>query len=224
MMRKISVIYKILTTISLFSGIFINLSKTTSKISLISYYTFQSNMICFVVFLCISIMELLNRKRKKRKSDVYYLVKGAITIMIFVTMICYYVALIPNGFNMKLENGPKWNVEIGNLLVHTCSPILVILDYFLFDKKGKFKKYYPFLWLCFPINYVIYVYFYEAHGGTFFKIGGSKKFAYFFLDYIELGIFGVVKWICFMILGILLISYVLIMIDSFLAKRAKKVH
>ena len=221
MFRKISTIYKILTTVSLFAGVLISLIKTSSTISLISYYTLQSNIICFVSFLSFSIIEIRNRNNEYEKNEVYYLFKGAITIMIFITMFYYYIALIPFGFDMELANGPKWNKEIGNLLVHTFSPSLVILDYFLFDKKGKFKFYYPFLWLFFPLNYVMYVYFYASHGGTFYKIGGSERFAYFFLDYIKLGVYGVVKWLIVMTLVILVISFILVMIDRKLEKREK---
>lgn len=223
MTRRISVIYKILTALALLTGIVLNLFKTTSAISLLSYYTLQSNILCFIAFISYSAMEIRNINKKCKKGDIYYLIKGAMIIMIFITALFYHIALVPVGFTMELDK--TFIVKrIANFFVHTISPCLVILDYFLFDKKGKFKGYYPFLWLFFPFNYVIYVYFYASQGGTFYNIGGSNKFAYFFLDYIEIGIWGVVKWIIFMTIGILLVSYIVVVIDRKLGqkKRARK--
>lgn len=221
MTRKISVIYKILTTLSLLTGIILNLLKTTSAISLLSYYTLQSNIICFIAFVCYTIMEARDKIGNYKKNDIYYLIKGSIVIMIFITGFCYHITLSNLGFDMEPLELDFMFKKIANFFVHTCSPFLVILDYFLFDEKGNFKLYYPFLWLSFPINYVFYVYFYSAQGGTFYGVGGSEKFAYFFLDYIEIGINGVAKWLTIIILGILLFSYVLVIVDKMLAKRKK---
>lgn len=210
-----------LTVLSLCTGIALNLFKTTSAISLLSYYTMQSNIICLIAFVYFTIMEIRDKDGKYRRSDVYSLFKGAIVIMIFVTFFCYNIALAPFGFDMESLHRKLLIKKISNFFVHFCSPGMVILDYFLFDEKGNFKKYYPFFWLFFPTNYVMYVYWYAAHGGTFFGIGGSKRFAYFFLDYIELGVVGVAKWILLMLMGILFVSYVLILIDKILGKKKK---
>ena len=221
MNRKFSIAYKILTVLALFTGIVLNLIKTTSAISLLSYYTLQSNIICLIAFICYSINEIRDKSGSYRKSDIYYLVKGALIIMIFITTFFYHIALSPFGFNMDLNPKDLIIKKIANFFVHSISPVLVILDYFFFDEKGKFKMYYPFLWLFLPFNYVMYVYFYASLGGTFFGVGGSKQFAYFFLDYIELGILSVIKWLIIMALVILLISYILIIIDRILKKRKR---
>ena len=221
MTRKNSAIYKILTAIALFTGVLLNLLKTSSAISLLSYYTSQSNIICLIAFICFSVMEIRDKEGKYKNSDIYYLVKGALIIMIFITTFFYHIALAPFGFNMESLHRTLLIKKIANFFLHTCSPIMVILDYFLFDEKGNLKKYYPFIWILFPLNYVMYVYFYAAHGGTFFGIGGSERFAYFFLDYIELGVWGVVKWLAIILAGILLVSYLLVGIDKKLGKKKK---
>ena len=219
MKRNFSTIYKILTALTLLTGITLNLSKTSSIISLLSYYTFQSNIICFVAFVIYIVLEI---RRKDEKGDIYYLIKGAIVIMIFITAFCYHIALAPQfEFDMGLKNTTDMYNKIANSIVHTFAPCLVILDYFLFDEKGNFKRYYPFLWLCFPYNYVLYVYMYASQGGSFYSIGGSNRFAYFFLDYVEIGMSGVIKWIIIMTLGILIVSYLLVVIDQILEKRKR---
>ena len=219
MRRKLSLAYKILIVSSLTTGIVLNVTKTTSVTALLSYYTSQSNIICLVAFICFLILEILN---KKYKSDMYYLIKGAITIAIFITAAVYRIALAPGGFEMDHLQRAVGQKVIANLFVHTISPILVILDYFLFDEKGRFAWLYPIFWLMIPLNYIIYVYTYHAIGGEFFNVGGSKHFAYFFLDYEVLGFGGVVKWIIFMTLCIIAVSYLLVFVDCKLKKKKKR--
>ena len=207
---KSSVCYRILVVLSLLAGILINVIKTKSVSAILSYFTLQSNILCFAVFASIVFMEL---RKKNYKSDVYYLVKGGITIAILITGLTYLFALSPTGFCMDFQQKTLANKTISNLLVHVVSPILVTLDYFLFDEKGHFKRYYPIIWLCIPFDYLLYVYTYSSSGGTFFNIGGSKKFAYFFLDYEKIGYLGVAKWVMLITLCILFVSYLLVWFD-----------
>ena len=137
---KSSVCYRILVVLSLLAGILINVIKTKSVSAILSYFTLQSNILCFAFFASIVFMEL---RKKNYKSDVYYLVKGGITIAILITGLTYLFALSPTGFCMDFQQKTLANKTISNLLVHVVSPILVTLDYFLFDEKGHFKRYYP---------------------------------------------------------------------------------
>ena len=222
MKRNFSIAYKILTALILLTGITLNISKTSSVITLLSYYTFQSNIICFFSFVVFFVIEILEKYYKCKKGDIYYLFKGAIVIMIFITTFCYHIALAPQfQFDMGFKNTSDIYNKIANCIVHTIAPSLVILDYFLFDEKGRFKKFYPFLWLIFPYNYMLYVYMYASYGGKFYNIGGSDRFAYFFLDYVKIGINGVIKWLIIITLGILLASYMLVWIDKKLVKKIK---
>ena len=219
MTRKIiSICYKMFTIFSLIAGIFLNLSNTYSIRALMSYYTLQSNVICLIAFIIVLTLELLDRQYK---TDIYYLIKGGLVITIAITAIIYHIALAPGGFQMDALQNSISNKMLANFLVHTVSPLLVLLDYILFDEKGHFKFFYPILWLIQPLNYVVYVYTYSNLGGSFYNIGGSRQFAYFFLDYNELGYMGVIKWLLIIILGILIISEILVILDKFLKDRKK---
>lgn len=212
--RKISIIYKLFTLFCLCFGVSLNLMLTSSVVSLISYYTLQSNIICIILFLCSCIF---NIKNNDERSDLYYFIKGAATVAILTTSIIYYIALKQYGFSMIFKKNIG-NI-LANLFVHTISPILVFLDYLFFDVKGKFKFYYPFLWLIIPADYVIYVYTYSLVGGRFYGIGGSRKFGYIFLDYQKIGIYGVWKSIIAITCLILVISYVIYAVDKIFSKK-----
>lgn len=218
MRRKISIIYKILVALSLMAGILINVIKTVSITAILSYYTLQSNIICLIGFIGIIILEIQNRQ----KTDVYYLIKGEITITILITGITYLCALAPVGFQMDFQQETLTNKTISNLLVHFISPTLVTLDYFIFDEKGYFKWFYPIIWLFIPFDYALYVYTYGSSGGTFYNVGGSDKFAYFFLDYEKIGYWGVVKWAIAITCSIIFISYLLVCIDKKLRARKER--
>lgn len=219
--RRFSLCYKFLTITSLATGILLNVSNTKSIVSLLSYYTSQSNIICLIAFICFVYREI--RYKDIPKNDNYYIIKGAIIVAIFITAIVYRVALAPTDFEMgalkrSIENNHK---EWANFLVHTFSPLLVIGDYFLFDEKGRFKWYYPIIWLFIPISYVFYVYIYSYWGGEFYSVGGSRKYAYFFLDYEEIGKINVLKWIIFIAIFIEAVSYSLVIFDVIRGKKEK---
>lgn len=60
-------------------------------------------------------------------------------------------------------------------------------------------------------------------GGKFYSIGGSRHFAYFFLDYEKIGYIGVLKWIIAMAIFILMIGLGFVVLDKLLARiRARK--
>ena len=214
--RTLSYFYRILLIASLSTGIILNVIDTTSVSAILSYYTLQSNIICLAFFVFILIVSAV--KDDYQESDVYHLVKGCITIIIAITGLVYAIALGPIGFDMQIDTSGLKNF-MSNFLVHRLSPILVILDYFFFDKKGKFKFYYPFLWLIIPLNYLMYVYTYSANGGEFFGIGGSRKYAYFFLDYTQIGYTGVAWAIVIMVIFILVISFLLVIVDRVVGRR-----
>lgn len=209
--ETISNIYKLLVILSLLIGIFLNLINTTSVRAMLSYYTLQSNIICLIMFIGIIVAVMLHKDY--RSSNIYYLLKGGVIITILVTAITYQIALIPNNFSMDIAYKTNTDRIWANLFVHVISPAMVVGDYILFDIKGNLKYYYPFIWLFIPLNYALYVYTYSARGGRFYGIGGSREFAYIFLDYNQIGYGGVIKAISMIVIAILLVSYIFVFLD-----------
>ena len=209
--EKFSVIFKLLVIMSLLTGILLNVIHTTSLSAILSYYTLQSNMICLAMFVGIMVMIVL--KKDYRSDNKYYILKGAVVMAILVTAITYQVALAPNGFQMDISYTMRPERYWANLFVHVISPMLVLLDYVLFDPKGNLKYKYPFIWLCIPWGYVIYVYIYNALGGRFFGIGGSREYVYKFLNYKQIGYLGVIKWILVFTIAIFVLSNILVFLD-----------
>lgn len=217
MNKRTYFIYRFLTITSLSGGLMLNLLNTCSPAILMRYYTMQSNLICLIALIFLPLL-------KRKYENIYYICKGAITIAIILTATIYLTALLPKGL-------PMYNVEkgiigkaIGDLLVHVISPTMVTVDFFLFDMKGQLKLYYPFLWMILPGLYACFVYIIHLNGKHFYSIGGSRDFAYFFLDYNKIGVEGVICCMIAIALFIILLGYVFIIFDRKLAKVLIKRH
>ena len=213
--RRFSICYKIVVLLLIAIGIFLNMIRTVSKISMASYFTLQSNLLCLCIFIGCVYLEIRNKDYKNNK---YYVVKGTMIISILLTGIIYQIALMPNNFQM--DSLKYYHIsDLANLILHFGAPVLIVMDYIMFDEKGHFKIYYPLFWLLFPIAYLIYVYMYGNLGGRFFNIGGSDKYAYFFLDYEIIGYIGVLRWCILIFFGIVVLSYLLVFFDWLISKK-----
>lgn len=218
--RRFSDAFKAATIVCCLTGVLSNLIRTTSIESILSFYTMQSNIFVLLVYLGIVIIKRF--KPNLETTDLYYFLKGATVMVIMLTFIVYVISLQPASFAMDVKTSSSNIFRFSNIFVHFLTPIMVLLDYLLCDEKGHFKLRYPFLWYLFPAMYPIYVYTYSSMGGRFFGIGGSKKYAYFFLDIDKLGVFGVFKYIIFISLCFIFLCYVLILVDKLLSKRKEK--
>ncbi|MCP5095215.1 MAG: hypothetical protein GY943_06660 [Chloroflexi bacterium] len=110
-----------------------------------------------------------------------------------------YIAFVGIGFWFIL-GGPRsldtlldWIPEI---TAHTLSPILGVVFWFRCVPKGQLTWRHPFIWLSYPIAYLIY-----------WLIRGPLVgyYPYFFLDVDELGYAGVAAWS-----GILILFYLVL--------------
>ena len=218
--RRFSYAFEAATIVCCLTGVLSNLLRTSSIESMLSFYTMQSNI--FVLTFYLGSVLIKRFKRNWETTNLYYFLKGATVMVIILTFIVYVISLQPLSFAMDVKTSSGNIFRFSNLFVHFITPIMVLLDYLLCDEKGHFKMRYPFLWYWFPAMYPIYVYTYSSMGGKFFGVGGSKKYAYYFLDIDKIGVFGVIKYIMIISLCFLFLCYILVFIDKLLARRKEK--
>lgn len=218
--RKFSFAFKVATIVCCLIGVLSNLLKTTSIVSILSFYTMQSNLFVLTFYTGYFIARLFNPNVEKTKT--YHILKGATVMVIFLTFIVYNLSLQSLDFMMDVKTASYNILRFSNIFVHFLTPIMVILDYAIFDEKGYFKKSYALIWIVFPALYPVYVYTYARFGGQFFGVGGSKKYAYFFLDIDKIGLDGVLGYLLLFSICYFLASLLLIRIDNSLGKRRKK--
>ena len=212
--KRISFLYRLLLISSLYWGIVLNINHVSHTRMILSYYTLQINIFCLAIIFLFLVADILGINY--REGELYYLIKGEMIISVTLMMVMYLVALMPRNFSMYSFHTKN---ELANILVHIVSPILVIVDYLLFDQKGKFKKVYPIAWITVPLYYVIYVYIYSANGGKFYNIGGSRKYAYMFLDFEENGYIMTAVFIGLIAISVILLGRLLIGLDKRLKLR-----
>ena len=178
-------------------GLYFNIILLTPQ-KAFSYYTVQSNLVCFIFYFVIVILELI---KKLKKNDFYYMTKGAITMAITLTMFGFQTILLSDGDFVGYQNH-----ELECVIVHLIVPLMVIVDYLMFGEKGHLKKNYPFIWSLILIYYTFFDIVYVSFGGTFMD---GTKYPYFYMNLEKYGLIGVsinclVIYIAFVFYGIII--------------------
>lgn len=116
---------------------------------------------------------------------------------------CLYIAFVGLGFWFILggpQNVSAWYLWIPELTAHTLSPILGVVFWVRCVEKGEVNGRHPFIWLIYPLAYLIY-----------WLIRGPMVgyYPYFFIDVNLLGYGGVAIWsgallVVFLVLGSLM--------------------
>lgn len=163
-------LFRLILVVGTFLGILLNLLESTRVISTISYYTIQSNLLVLITYMII----ILNKKPLSEKMLVF---KSMVTQAILLTFIVYHLLLDPffikGGLNLPL---------FSNFLVHTFTPIMVLIDDLFFTKHDRLKWNKAFIYLLIPLTYLIYVFIYAGLGGIFIYEDTISRYPYFFLN------------------------------------------
>ena len=85
-------------------------------------------------------------------------IRGAVTIYMLVTFVVYY--FMPFG----VDANPLFSLSLAGYLLYFASPIMAVLDYLLFCKKGWFTPYSPLIWTILPVIFNLAVYIVNRMG------------------------------------------------------------
>ena len=143
------------------------------NLAALQYFTLMSNILCAVYFAGAAVRTL-------RRGDTWLPVcKGALVMAMAITGITFHLFLAAGDFNMGHTQ------LITNHLLHTAAPLLTVLDWLLFDEKGHYRRFEPFLWGIFPAAYFVYTMI-RARVSSFRFYNGSP-YPYPFMDVDALG-------------------------------------
>lgn len=127
---------------------------------------------------------------------------------------CLYIAFVGLGFWFIL-GGPgevePWLNWIPQLTAHTLSPIMGVVFWARCVEKGQLNGRHPFIWLAYPIAYLIY---WLVRG----PIVGY--YPYFFIDVNALGYGGVAIWSGALIVVFLVLGTIMWRIDRWQVSRS----
>ncbi len=109
--------------------------------------------------------------------------------------------------------------------LHYVTPIMALLDWLLFDEKGKMAVWGPFAWLSLALVYLVVVV--VGAGPLGLDLGGGttadvSRYPYTFLDPAISGVEGVMLFIGAMLVAFIVVGYLLFAIDRVLGRIAIK--
>ena len=209
MKEKLSLLFKIIIVIISGIGLYLNFNLLSFKDSII-YFTIQSNLLCFIYFLGLVVLTIT---KKLKKTDLYYISKGMVTMAITITFIVYWFVLVPEG-GLDAYVGH----ELENNFVHLFTPLLVMLDYIIFGEKGHLKKSYPFIWNFVLVAYVIFNAVYVLMGGRFTN---GSCYPYPCMNIDNLGVFRVAVNSIVIYVSFLVYGYIVLWLDNKIALKIK---
>lgn len=205
-----SLVYKAILLVACGVGLYACLSGGVFLHTL-SYYTVLSNILVFV-FYFLSVILMLS-DRSDLRCSVGGRIKGTVLMAITLTFLVFQFLLAP----IYIAGNMNAFWALSNVFPHYIVPIMVILDWLLFDRKGKYKAS-DFLYFTIPpIAYLIFSFIRGAVGPAIYA---GSYYPYPFMDIQLFGVTGVVVNIIVISAAYILLSLVFIAIDSLLGKIA----
>ena len=179
-------------------------------------FTNVSNMFAWGYFLVAAIRLAMGRDQDKTFAPQ---VKYTAIISLFVTALIAHFML----FDAMFKDGQLvWHL----VALHYVVPIMALLDWLLFDEKGKMPVWGPFAWLSLVVVYLVVVM--VCAGPLGMNMGGGttadiSPYPYTFLDPAISGVGGVAAFIAAMFVAFIVLGYVIFGIDKLLGRtRADK--
>ncbi|MFV0499861.1 MAG: Pr6Pr family membrane protein [Bacilli bacterium] len=211
--RKLSIIFKMIIICTCFFGQILNFITGDIGLGTFLYFTNLSNIFCLVYF-TIELLFILFKLNYPKFARF----KGTVVMSITVTMLVFWLILNNSTFAMgdSTNTYPSGFLqELSNYIVHLIVPLLVIFDWLLFDKKGKYKIKDPIIWEAIPLIYYVFTIVIAQTGYRFY---GGGRYPYFFINPDVVGVFGVIKYVLVLIIVFLVLGYIVVFIDYLLGK------
>lgn len=156
------------------------------------YYTLQSNILALFMFGYLIIKTADDFRHKGKAGSASYCPRFEMVCVVYLllTLILYWVLLAPRAFTMGVDIG-MWTYS--NLVVHLLTPLLCIIDYFLFSEPGRLKYQDVYAVLIYPVCYVIFAGVVSLTGHVYrISLEGNEiHFPYFFIDFEHTGLMAI---------------------------------
>lgn len=216
--RLASVIYKLALIIICLIGILFNTGMLNGSFVpyILLYYSVISNIVCLIFFIVSAIVTARAISRRGPYGPVRMAphFKGAIVMSMVLTMLLFLFTIMQSSFASA-----SLFVILSNVVMHLIVPLMVILDWALFDKKGRFFPSDPIIWLVIPIGYYMVLLLGAQFGVTYFN---NASYPYYFLDPNQISWAPVLVNIFIISLVYMALGYMLLGVDRLLGSQAKK--
>jgi hypothetical protein len=206
--KKFSISYKLILIVVCMFGLLLNFGVFDGRFDfkVLRFFTVLSNLFCFVYFI-ISVIYLKRNFLDENKTTFNPTLKGIATMSITVTLLVAHFLLGGGRFIMGTTLG------ISMLLSHYIVPIMMILDWLLFDKKGYITKTSPLIWSSGHLLYFLYIVVSAQFGGIY---------TYPFIDVDTLGWSRVLLNVLVLTIFFIVLGYISLAVDKILLKISGK--
>ncbi len=145
-------------------------------------------------------------------------VKSAVTFYISITGLVY------NFLLTRMVSPEQLQIisPLSNMLLHTVTPVMAVIDWLLFDVHGRLRWRDALLWLLYPAAYFVFALVRGALIGAGW-LGGYFKYPYPFLNVDTLGNGGVARNFMIYGVGFWLLGLLFVALDR-LIKRLQRVQ
>lgn len=165
-------VFKLLIILSSALGLSLTIIDGSGSLRPFAYFTNLSNLLVLVIY-----TYYLIQYKSYHEPFISILYQGVLAIVL--TGIVYHLMLRPYIDLDTLGSRP-----LTDLMVHTITPLLVVIERLIFSVKGVLQKSHPLYWLTFPLIYFIFTRIYARLGGLY-QVGTEyeSKYPYFFLNF-----------------------------------------
>jgi hypothetical protein len=178
--------------------------------NMLRFFTNLSNIAAVVYFACL-LAKTLGNRNVLRHERAWAVFKGIATMGLIVTGLVAQFLLA--GFNMHGSSG------ISLIILHRVMPIMVVLDWLLFDVKGKIGRCDPIIWVAWPLSYFCATIALTSVEHVF---GDQLAYPYPFIDVDALGIGQVLINACALLVAFIILGYMIRGLDALLAAHGRK--
>ena len=180
-------------------------------------FTNVSNLFAWGYF-ALALLSLIRHRKESEWKTFAPTAKYTATISPLVTMIIGHVmlsgALVQDGHIV-------WHL----IVLHYVVPVMSLLDWLFFDKKGLMPAWGPFAWLSLVLGYLAFTMIAVSIFGVYMGGGTTADltdYPYTFLDPAIVGVSGVASFCGAMVVLFVILGYVLYGIDHWLGRRRHK--
>ncbi len=167
--KPLAVFWRIIIALTGTVALIFNFGIIKANLQLLQIEYFYNIITIFtVIYYYVLAFWQINNTKKDKTCLVPWL-KGAITVSCVGIMIISY-------FFINNTTVPNWDTYFVANTMHYVIPIMVIIDWLLFDKKGFFKLFFPIIWATPAILYSAYVYISVLFLDR--SVGVAKSFCY----------------------------------------------
>ncbi|WP_188737932.1 Pr6Pr family membrane protein [Oceanobacillus neutriphilus] len=141
---KLKLALHLLITVTGFISVILHVLYSPDPLVSLTKFTFQTNLMVSITFLCSS-HAILFRKKQTKFLDFF---KNASVIYMFVCIFTYHFLLASGGEYIGIR-------VITNFTLHYFIPIAVFINWLLFEPNKKYSYKFIFYWMIYPVLYCI---------------------------------------------------------------------